>query len=244
MRPLARRLVIAAACAAAPFAAPAQMSDYETCLNLATVDPEQTRADAIRWFQESGAHAARHCEAAALAEMGAHRTAALILQEIAQLYDLPGEKRAELLTQAARQWLQADAPGAAMGAVDSGLGFHPTPTLYIERAALKAEARDYEGARDDLGRALTLDPENADAFALRAAAERRMGDANAALRDAERATGLNPISPLAWLEVGLAQQALGRKNDARQAWLRAIDVAPGSRAAALARGELQDMDGG
>ncbi|MGB0853883.1 MAG: tetratricopeptide repeat protein [Pikeienuella sp.] len=222
----------------------AQAFDYETCLNLTTVDPQQARAEAIAGFANTGDFSARHCEALALAEIGANRSAAEILQETAQAYEMEDAQRAELLLQAARQWREYGRPDAARGALNSGLVYHKTTALFIERASLSAEESLTQSALDDLNAALALDPKDGEAMALRAAAKRRLGDEGGAYRDAQKAVELRPVSPSAWLELGKSEKSRGDKNAARRAWLKAIDVAPSSKAAALARGELQDMDGG
>lgn len=222
----------------------AQDFDYETCLNLTSVDPQQARAMAIAGFADTGAYAARHCEALALAEIGANRSAAEILQETAQAFDIDDVQRAELLLQAARQWLVYGRPDAARGALTTGLAYRKSIPLFVERAALSAEEGQLQAALDDLNAALAIDPTEGEAMALRAAAKRRLGDVGGAHRDAQSAVELRPVSPSAWLELGKAEKERGDKNAARRAWLKAIDVAPSSKAASLARGELQDMDGG
>ena len=144
---------------------------------------------------------------------------------------------------AARQWREYGRPDAARGALTTGLVYRRTTDLYIERATLSAEEGDAEGALNDLNEALTIDPTDGDAMALRAAAKRRLGDRGGAYADAQRAVELRPVSALGWLELGKSEQERGDKPAARRAWLKAIDVSPSSKAAALARGELQDMDG-
>lgn len=242
MRPLAPAFAILIALSPAP--ALAQVFDYETCLNLTTVDPQQARAEAIAGFAATGEYSARHCEALALAEIGANRSAAEILQETAQAYEMDEAQRAELLLQAARQWREYGRPDAARGALNTGLVYRKTTALYIERASLSAEENLTQAALDDLNAALAIDPGDGEAMALRAAAKRRLGDTGGALRDARQAVELRPVSPSAWLELGKAEKDRSDRDAARRAWLKAIDVAPSSKAAALARGELQDMDGG
>lgn len=242
MRPPATVFAILLGLTAAP--ALAQEFDYETCLNLTTVDPQQARALAIAGFANTGAYAARHCEALALAEIGANRSAAEILQETAQAFDIDDGQRAELLLQAARQWRDYGRLDAARGALNTGLVYQQSTALLIERATLSVEEGLTQSALDDLNAALKIDPSDGEVMALRSAAKRRLGDDGGAYLDAQAAVELRPVSPAAWLELGKAEKARADKNAARRAWLKAIDVAPSSKAAALARGELQDMDGG
>ena len=82
------------------------------------------------------------------------------------------------------------------------------------------------------------------ALTLRSAARLRLDDKEGARRDALQAIENRPVSSAAWYQLGLAEHSMGLKDAARRSWLKAIDVAPGGRPAALARGALQDMDGG
>jgi tetratricopeptide (TPR) repeat protein len=176
--------------------------------------------------------------------MGALSTAANKLQETAQLPGVDELTRVNLLTQAALLWREEGDNDAAFGALDTAVKYRATPRVLIERAILHADARAWEKAHSDLSQALSTSPRDAEALSLRAAANRRMGDAEAARRDAMLAIEYLPVSPAAWFELGKAEQALGLSDGARRSWLKTIDVAPGSPFATLARGALQDMDGG
>ncbi|MEM7268682.1 MAG: tetratricopeptide repeat protein, partial [Pseudomonadota bacterium] len=208
------------------------------------VSPEVVRAEAIAWYAETGDPGALHCEAIALSEIGALRSAAAKMQTVAQLPDIDTLTRVDLLTQAALLWRQDGSSDAAFGALDTALKYQRTPRVLIERSILHAERRAWEEAKADLDEALRMAPGDDEALALRAAANRRLGDHRAALQDAEQAIAVRPVSAAGWFELGKAELALGRKNGARRAWLKAIDVSPGGPYAALARGQLQDMDGG
>ena len=220
------------------------VSDYVECVNLATIDAERTLIEARKWREATGDVAALHCEAIALGELGAHRTAARTLMDVANAAEIDDEARISTLIEATRQWRRAGAEDAARSTIDSALRIAPDPTALIERASIKAEARDWEGARGDLDQAIAGAPRDAEAFTLRAAARLRLGDAEGSRRDALLAIEHRPVSGAAWHQLGLAEQALGLKAAARRSWLKAIDVAPGGRSAALARGAIQDMDGG
>lgn len=240
MRPLfALPLLIALA---AP--AHADLRDYSKCIDLAQISPEEVRREAIAWYAETGDPGALHCEAVALSEMGALSTAANKLQETAQLPGVDDLTRVDLLTQAALLWREEGDSDAAFGALTSATKYRTTPRVLIERAILHADRRAWEKAHADLSQVLSMQPQNEEALSLRAAANRRMGDAEAARRDALLAIEYQPVSPAAWFELGKAEQAMGLKDGARRSWLKTIDVAPGSPFATLARGALQDMDGG
>lgn len=227
----------------APFAA-AALDDYAQCVDFATIDPHRTIADAQNWFDRTGDLAARHCQAIAYGELGAHRTAAETLLALSNAAEVVRAERASLLAQAARQWRLAGDPDAAKSALNAAISIEATPELYVERATLRADDRAFEDARADLDEALRLAPRYEEALTLRAAAHRRLGDGQAARRDALLAIEYRPVSATAWFELGAAERALGQKDAARRSFLKSIDLAPGAPSAALARGQLQDMDGG
>ena len=212
------------------FAGPAlaDLRDYSKCIDMAQISPEEVRREAIAWYAETGNPGALHCEAVALSEMGALSTAANKLQEAAQQPGVDDMTRVDLLTQAALLWREEGDGDAAFGALDSAMKYRATPRVLIERAILHADRRAWEKAHADLSQALSMQPR----------------DAEAARRDAMLAIEYLPVSPAAWFELGKAEQALGLKDGARRSWLKTIDVAPGSPFATLARGALQDMDGG
>ena len=224
--------------------ASADLRDYQKCIDMAQISPEEVRREAIAWYTETGEPGALHCEAVALSEMGALSTAANKLQETAQLPGVDELTRVNLLTQAALLWREEGDNDAAFGALDTAVKYRATPRVLIERAILHADARAWEKAHSDLSQALSTSPSDAEALSLRAAANRRMGDAEAARRDAMLAIEYLPVSPAAWFELGKAEQALGLSDGARRSLLKTIDFAPGSPFATLARGALQDMDGG
>lgn len=238
------RVNVATFATLAGFAFAADAAQYEDCVGLAEVDPHRAMAEAERWHSETGDPAALHCRALALEEAGALRNAADLLMQVAEAPELSDEGRAAVLGQAARIWREVGQSGAARAALDAAVRLAPNPALLVERASLHAEAEDWTAAREDLDSAIRDDPQNAAALTLRAAAERKLGDLEAARADALRAIELRPVSSAAWFELGMAERAMGLNDGARRSWLKAIDLAPEGPAAAMARGELQDMDGG
>lgn len=246
MRGLATRtraLIFLATIALLPLPAGA-VSDYGQCVDMATIDPEKTLVEARRWEEATGAVGALHCRAIALGELGAHRTAASTLMDVANSAGLEDGARVETLIEASRQYRLAGMESASRSTLDSAIRIRATPAALVERAALRAEDRDWEGARGDLDAAIAAEPRDAEALALRSAARLHLGDLDGARRDATLAIEYRPVSAMAWYQLGLTEQAMGLKDAARRSWLKAIDVAPGGEPAALARGALQDMDGG
>ena len=241
MRGPALLLIVLSAAAPVPALA---VSDYAQCVDMATIDPEKTLVEARRWEEATGAVGALHCRAVALGELGAHRTAASTLMEVANSAGLDNGARVETLIEASRQYALAGMDSASRSTLDSAIRIEATPAALIERASLRAGDRDWEGARADLDAAITAEPRDAEALALRSAARLHLGDLDGARRDATLAIEYRPVSAMAWYLLGLAEQAMGLKDAARRSWLKAIDVAPGGEAASLARGAIQDMDGG
>ncbi|MEX2518073.1 MAG: hypothetical protein WD969_01935 [Paracoccaceae bacterium] len=229
----------------APAAAGA-VSNYADCIALAERDAERARNEAAAWFSVSGALGALHCEAQALAALGADRTAAEKLEALAGAPELGAEERAAVLTQAGSLYRREGDRAAARRALDAahraaGGGVAGAGVL-VERAALSAEADDFAGAKLDLDSALRLRPDDAETLALRAAARRRLGDPANARRDALRALDLEPDHAPARLELGMAEADLGAHEAARAAFLATITAAPTSPTAGMARAALQDMD--
>ena len=228
----------------APMAVSAAEMEYGRCIDLARIEPEATRVAAIRWYEDTGFAGALHCEAVALEEIGALSTAADRLTTAAQLPGVPDTTRVDLLVQAASLRRENGDLGAAISALDTALAFAETAAVHRERSIALLERRDFDEAVLSLNRALQLDPRDAQALTLRAAARRRLGELEGAKRDALDAIELRPVSAGAWFELGKVERELGFDGAARRAWLKTIDLAPSSPFATLARGGLQDMDGG
>ena len=122
---------LAAIVAAAPANA---VSNYVECANFATIDPEKTLVDAQEWYDATGDVGARHCMAIAQAELGAHRTAANTLMEVANA-GIDKDARISTLVEATRQWRLAGAMEAARSTIDSAIRISPAPIALIERAS-------------------------------------------------------------------------------------------------------------
>lgn len=60
------------------------------------------------------------------------------------------------------------------------------------RGVAKLQLHEWQGAKDDLTRAVQLDPTNAGAFAMRGMARKGLGDYDGLLLDAREAARLNP----------------------------------------------------
>lgn len=241
MRPL-----IAAACLAAllPGAAAAAISNSDECRDALAADPARAREDASVWERNGGGVPARLCSAAALAALGAHATAAQMLTGVAENPNraMSTGLRAQVLVDAADQWLAAGKPGLAREVLRRAetLGPPDAARLVLAARAAAAEA-DWPAAETALRGALATAPDDALARALLAAALRNQGDAAAALPEADRAAALAPELPEALFEQGAARAETGDTGGAADAWLTLLDKHPDSTLAGLARLNLQRL---
>lgn len=233
------------ALAAATVAAEAQeVRTYEDCMALIETAPERAREEAARWERFGGGDAALHCEAMALAAMGATAHAAEKLDELARHGALPDEARAEVLGQAAEMWRDSGETDAAQVSINQAVTLSPrNPALLEVRALLAAANEDWSAALIDLNSALVLEPQNAQRLALRAAARRRLGDLAQAKADAEAAIKADPKLASGWFELGAAQADLGENDAAQETWLEAIRLDPDGATGGMARMNLERIAG-
>lgn len=233
-----------AALLAIGWGAGAQALDYETCIGAIAGDPDRALSAAQAWAEESGASAARHCEALALAATGARRTAAAKLVRLAEAPDLPDGVRAEILGQAAELHGEEGFEREERAALDAAIELAPgRAALRIARSEALVRAGDLSGALADLDRAVAAEPGSGLALALRAAARRRNGDVAGALLDARAATEAAPDEPAGWLELGISRVG-SDPEAARRHWLQAIALDRGGPVAEAAQGRIAALDGG
>src|SRR3546814_15192344 len=84
---------------------------------------------------------------------------------------------------------------------------------------------DYNGARQDLDVALSLDPTRDDAYALRAAARRHLKDNAGAMEDVETALAIDARSPEALRERGILRSEKGDLPDAHNEFIQCLLLA-------------------
>ncbi len=239
-----KRLVIVALAAWPTGAAAGEPPmSYSRCMALTRSDPDAAFGAAVNWRGMGGGEAAEHCTGVALIGMGEHAEGARRLEELAQRLRAVAPIRAELLAQAAQGWLLASNIARAESVLDAAIGLSPhNGTLFVDRAAVRAQRQDYEAAADDLDQAIALDPYDVDALALRASARRRLGDAEGALWDAEEALRIDADSTAALLERGMLRRAAGDTGGARQDWLSILRIAPTGPVGDAARAEIEKLD--
>lgn len=207
-------------------------------------DPSSAREQAALWERSGGGVAARLCEAEALAAMGAHGSAALLLTRLAENPNraMGADLRAVVLGDAAAQWLADGRPDLARAVLDQA---DQIAEQDRERRVLRARAAaamgDWPAAEAPLRDVLAADPDDARARALLAASLRQQGDVAAGRAEAERALAQAPDLPEALFEAAAGAAETGDTERAATLWLALIRVAPDSDLAASARVNLQRL---
>ncbi|MQX36570.1 tetratricopeptide repeat protein [Roseospira navarrensis] len=224
---------------------------YARCMEMTRDRPRDAFGAAVAWEGLGGGEAARHCAAVALFALGEYAEAAARLEILAEESRQPLPLRLEVLAQAGAGWLRAGRPGRAEAALGTAIRLAETPVegvpsalpdLLIDRATARADQGRDSAAADDLDRALSLRPNDAEALALRASTLRRLGALAAARADAEAALARDPTHPGALLERGNIHRLAGEASAARAAWMRLLETAPDSPEAAAARENLARLD--
>lgn len=217
---------------------------FEECLTLARTDPASAVMDASLWSQQGGNYLAKACHGFALASDFRFAEAVPLLTEAAFGADAKADPRA------ARFWAQAgnaaiadNKPVEALAALDKALA--STAPNNAERADIEVDRgrtlvaldRPDEAAKA-LGSARTLGPENGTAWLLSATLARRMQKLPEALSYIQTAASLLPRDPAVALEAGNIAAAAGDDIAARKQWEQVIAIAPTSRQANTAQGQL------
>jgi tetratricopeptide (TPR) repeat protein len=115
----------------------------------------------------------------------------------------------------------------------------PDARSLIDRAGLLLLVGRLDEARADIGRALTLNPRAADAYALQAVIAVVQNDKDEALKLAEKAVDLDPASPAARIALSYAQQARFKIEQALATARKAVDLSPQN---ALAWARLAELE--
>ena len=247
MRRLFLVAMVAAGAAASSGASPAgavEVNTPEACAAAVDADPASAREAAAVWTRMGGGVPARLCEARALAAMGAHDTAARLLTSLGENPNraMQAGLRAVILTDGARQWLEAGRADLAQAAIAQADRITvPDRDRLVLSARIAAANADWPAAEKALAGVIAATPDDALAHALLAAAYRNQDRAEAALAEAETARRLDPALPEALFEVGAALAETGDKAGAEKVWLKLIAENPESSLTALARANLQRL---
>jgi Flp pilus assembly protein TadD len=219
-------------------------AQYKACMALLERNPAGALDSAVAWEREGGGDAARHCKALALIRTGQVEDGALELERVAQA--MPQEKAplaAELFAQAGQAWTKAGNPERALYAQNEGLKLNPKDVpLLIDRAMTFGNSGMYFEALDDLNAAVDLAPNDAEIYAMRAAAYRQLENPDLAEDNITQALKLSPSLPSALLERGYLRRAKGDIAGARTDWLTVIQVLPGTDIASEAQKNIEKLD--
>jgi tetratricopeptide (TPR) repeat protein len=117
----------------------------------------------------------------------------------------------------------------------------------LANAKNKMAMGDFQGAVDDLSRAISMDPTNSSAWTKRAEAYNQLKQYDRARSDALEAIKLDPNSSAAWEQLAYAEYKLGHLDDALKAADKAIALNPNNATAywirSLIKAKMGDMAG-
>lgn len=218
--------------------------EYQACMTLARERPEDAYSSGLAWYQQGGGIPARHCLAVALLQLGQYDEAAARLERLAT--DLGTARTALLggiLMQAGQAWYLAGRPDKALKLQSVLLDLAPDdPELWVDRAVTLMDLERFEPALADLDEAIRRQPDLVEAHTYRAVALRQLDRLEDAAKEVDAVLKMAPYDPDALLERGILRQYQGDLDGARADWLQVIQIAPDSRAAAAARGRIEEMD--
>jgi tetratricopeptide (TPR) repeat protein len=222
---------------------------FAECLTLARTDAASAVMDASLWSQQGGGYLAKACHGFALANDFRFAEALPILTQAAQGADAKSDPRA------ARFWAQAgnaaiadNKPAEALVALDRALA-SPAPNnaeradIEVDRGRTLVALGQTDDAVKALANARTLGPENGTAWLLSATLARRMNTLPDAVSYIQTAASLLTRDPAVALEAGNIAIAAGDEAAARKQWEQAIAIAPTSRQANSALGQLAALSG-
>ena len=218
--------------------------EYQACMTLTRERPEEAYSSGLAWYKQGGGIPARHCLAVALLQLHQYDEAASRLERLAT--DLGTARTALLggiLMQAGQAWYLAGRPDKAFKLQSTLLDLAPDdPELWVDRAVTLMELEKYDAALADLDEAIRRNPGLVEAHTYRAVTLRQLDRLEDAAREVDTVLELAPLDPDALLERGILRQYQGDLDGAREDWLQVIKLAPDSRAAAAARGRIEEMD--
>lgn len=219
-------------------------AQYKACMALLDRDPAGALDSAVAWEKQGGGDPARHCKALALIRSGQVEDGALELERVAQaMPQAQAALAAELFAQAGQAWTKSGNPQRALYAQNQGLKLDPKDVdLMIDRAITYGNAGMYFEALDDLNNAADLAPDNADIYAMRAAAYRQLETLDLAQENVDQALKISPSHPTALLERGYLRRAKGDLKGARDDWLTVIQMMPNTDIANEAQKNIERLD--
>lgn len=222
---------------------------FTECLTLARTDAASAVMDASLWSQQGGGYLAKACHGFALASDFRFAEAVPMLSEAAQGAEAKADSRA------ARFWAQAgnaaiadNKPDVALAVLDKALAStapnnSERADIEVDRARTLVALNRTDDAAKALASARTLGPENGTAWLLSATLARRIEKLPDALAYIQTAAALLARDPSVALEAGNIAIAAGDEAAARKQWEQVIAIAPTSRQANSAQGQLAALSG-
>lgn len=217
---------------------------FAECLTLARTDAASAVMDASLWSQQGGGYLAKACHGFALASDFRFAEAVPVLTEAAQGAETKSDPRtARFWAQAGNAAIADNKATEALVALDKALAL-PAPAnseradIEVDRGRALVALNRPEDAEKALANARSLGPENGVAWLLSATLARRLNKLPDALTYIQTAAALLPRDPAVALEAGNLAIAAGDEAAARKQWEQVIAIAPASRQANTAQGQL------
>ncbi len=130
---------------------------------------------------------------------------------------------------------------------NKALALEPSALGYFNRAYAKHFLKDYQGAINDLNKAIEIDPQYSDAYTNRGAAKDELEDYQGAIGDFTKAIEIEPQDAFAYYNRGNAKYELGDYQAAIADYNQAIEINPHYAGAYFNRGiakrNLKDYQG-
>jgi tetratricopeptide (TPR) repeat protein len=98
-------------------------------------------------------------------------------------------------------------------------------TLYA-KVVKHIQAKEYDEAMEVIEEILEIDPNQSDAWALRAVVHNAKGEFKEAVKSGRKSIKIDKTNFVAWFHVGIASFNLKKYEDAQQAFERVIDLKP------------------
>lgn len=226
----------------------ADLARYETCLDLATDQPDAGEKEAVEWRLAGGGYLAQQCLGMAHANRGNYRAAADAFEGAARTGELAQEPRTgNYWAQAANAWAAAGELPRARAAIDAAiaggqLSGQALGEAYLDRARIRVGQGEPESARGDLDQALKLADRDPLAWLLSATLARRLGDLPLAAQHISKATELAPDDASVQLEAGNIWAVVGEADKAKAAWTAAVTLGSGKPAGEAAAKALAQFE--
>lgn len=223
---------------------PAQTDRYAHCMDLATTSPAAGVEEGSRWRLSGGGVLARQCLGVAYANAGNLDAAAAEFEAAARAAELAKDSRsAAYWAQAGNAWLAAKSTEKARAALDAALAGGTLTGLelgevYLDHARAQVANGELEGARGDIDQALATASADPLAWLLSATLARRMDDLPRAKTDIAEALRRSGDDASVQLEAGNIAALGGDEAGAKEAWRRAVAIAPDAPAGKSAQAAL------